>query len=296
MVIGWELITSYYVDGQFFLKGANPMKIGIISDIHIDKSYKETDLVEDRLIEVVNDKALNILIIAGDISNDYELSLMTLDRIEIETECTCLFVPGNHDLWNKHHPDIIHTQWIYEKIYAHKSCLCDKPYELGNDYVIIGDTGWYDFSFGNNQYAYEDYLVGYYKERQWQDKKYINWNVSDVEKCKEIYGRLTKQIDRYKDKKIILVTHMILHPYFLVPLPNETWNYFNAFLGTANYKPLLKSPVQYVIMGHVHYRKNLEENNIKYLCRCLNYRKQWSEDNAKKQIEETLAVLEIETN
>ena len=32
-------------------------------------------------------------------------------------------------------------------------------------------------------------------------------------------------------------------------------------------------------MGHVHFRKNLIENNIHYICPCLGYPRQWRTDD-----------------
>jgi predicted MPP superfamily phosphohydrolase len=48
------------------------MKISILSDIHVDKQFVESDPIEDALIKVLNEENPDYLIIAGDIADDYK--------------------------------------------------------------------------------------------------------------------------------------------------------------------------------------------------------------------------------
>ncbi|GAU79475.1 metallophosphoesterase [Fusibacter sp. 3D3] len=270
------------------------MIIGIISDLHVDVNFIEGDTIEDALLKVIHEKKLEVLIVAGDISNDYVKSLEVIDYIEQNTPCKCLFVPGNHDLWNLEHEDMIHTSDIYEQLKAHDSCLCDAPYILNDEYVIVGDVGWYDYSYGSDAYTLDQYLLGKQSERQWQDKKYIKWHVSDKEKTLEFYEKLAMQLSRYPDKKVIFVTHMVTHQRMTVPLPKENWDYFNGFLGSGQYGELFHDQVKYIVMGHVHYRADFEEKGKTYICRCLNYREQWgAAQDAGENVMETMKILEL---
>ena len=55
------------------------MKIGTISDLHIDRHPKlKPESYLNILAEVVNERKLDILLIAGDISNDYKMSYQLL--------------------------------------------------------------------------------------------------------------------------------------------------------------------------------------------------------------------------
>lgn len=270
------------------------MIIGVISDLHVDINFVEGDKIEDAIIKVILEKKVEILIIAGDISNDYVKSLEVVDYIEEKTTCKCLFVPGNHDLWNMEHEDLIHTSVIYERLKAHDSCLCDAPYVINDEYVVIGDVGWYDYSFGSNAYTREAFLLGKQSDRQWQDKKYIRWHISDEEKTQVFYKKLSEQLQQYSDKKVIFVTHMVTHKQMTVPLPKENWDYFNGFLGSDRYSQLFSDNVKYVIMGHVHYRIDFEEEGKTYICRCLNYREQWGdEQDTMKNVLETMKIIEL---
>ena len=79
------------------------MKIGILSDIHIDESPDGT--IVDAIIQAVREAAPSLLLMPGDFSCGWRSSLEAIARIEDGTGLRVLFVPGNHDLWNKLSPD-----------------------------------------------------------------------------------------------------------------------------------------------------------------------------------------------
>jgi len=267
----------------------------MISDIHVDMSRVPEESVEDTLAAIMKEEKLDALLIAGDISNDYQLSLQIIDKLQVETKCKLFFVPGNHDLWNKEHPDMLHTQEIYEALMNHPSCLVNSPVELNEDYVLIGDVGWYDYSFGSRAYHRDAYLTGYKNERQWMDKKYVNWHVSDEEKTEEFYQKLKDQMQKYPNKKIVFVTHMITDSTVCVSEERKGWDYFNGFLGSRRFADLWNEQVTYVVMGHVHFRKIWTDEKRTYICPCLNYRSQWldEEKSVYVNIKEALCIVEL---
>lgn len=268
------------------------MKISILSDIHVDEQFIESDPIEDALVKVLNEEKPNYLIIAGDIANDYRKSLEILYLLEKKTETKILFVPGNHDLWNKEN-DKENTNEIYLELKKFKGNLSNGPAIIG-DWAIVGDVGWYDYSFADERYSLEQLSVGNDFNRNWKDKKYINWEKDDISVTKWFKEKLNQQIDDLKDKNIILVTHVVTHEIFTVK-NREMWKYFNAYLGTKNYDELYKKEnVKYVIMGHVHYRKKVMIDEKLFICNCLNYRDQWlySKD-AYTEIKKALATINI---
>ena len=53
------------------------MKIGTISDLHIDRhSHLNPEIYLEKLCQVIKQRSIELLIIAGDISNDYRISYM----------------------------------------------------------------------------------------------------------------------------------------------------------------------------------------------------------------------------
>ena len=78
------------------------MKIGIISDLHIDSNnrrlqhdYKYVPM----LSEMMADRHLDVMLIAGDISSDYQLSHDFLKELQDQSGRPAFFVPGNHEFW-----------------------------------------------------------------------------------------------------------------------------------------------------------------------------------------------------
>ncbi len=69
------------------------MKISILSDIHVDEQFIESDPIEDALVKVLNEEKPYYLIIAGDIANDYRKSLEILYLLEKRLKQKyCLFL------------------------------------------------------------------------------------------------------------------------------------------------------------------------------------------------------------
>jgi Icc-related predicted phosphoesterase len=110
------------------------------------------------------------------------------------------------------------------------------------------------------------------------------------------YRKLEKQLDSYKHKNIILVTHVLPIIDFTVQPPDTMWNYLNAFLGSQQYGELaLKYSVKYSISGHVHYRRQVKYDDTMFICNCLNYASQWI-DNDDPVVEVKKAFKSIEIN
>jgi Icc-related predicted phosphoesterase len=108
------------------------------------------------------------------------------------------------------------------------------------------------------------------------------------------YAKLKQQLDGLRDKKIILVIHVLPIKEFTVQPPNRMWSYLNAFLGSAQYGKLaLEYAVPYVICGHVHYRMQKRIDNSEFICNCLNYSDQWIKSEPDHEVAEVLKVIDI---
>lgn len=93
-------------------------------------------------------------------------------------------------------------------------------------------------------------------DRMWHDGHWVNWGMSNRDVHQYFKERLENELEAYRGKPVIMVTHMLSHSHFKVPTPHPVWEYFNAFLGSTEYAELYrKYEVRYGIMGHVHYRK-----------------------------------------
>lgn len=274
------------------------MKIGIISDIHIDLNFTESDEITPAICRSIKDKSLDLIIIAGDVASDYKLVLSSLEEIEKQTNIPCLYVPGNHDIWIENYPE--KNSWeIYELLKSFPHNLSNGPFEINKDWVVVGDLGWYDFSFGDKKYTFKDFSQMKYEERVWQDSIKAVWDRSTLEMHRYFLDKLEKQLIKYQNKKIILVTHVLPILNFTVQPPSPMWEYMNAFLGSSEYGELiLKYPnVKYAVSGHVHYRKQKIIQGTKFICNCLGYRSEWYEnDDADMEVKRSIITIEINSD
>ncbi len=79
------------------------MKIGILSDLHVDLENSDPQDLRQGLVAAIEENQVETMIIAGDVANDYEITLDFLHDLENAADVRCLFVPGNHDIWNEKH-------------------------------------------------------------------------------------------------------------------------------------------------------------------------------------------------
>jgi len=160
------------------------MKIGILSDIHVDINRDAGKPVMEGLKAAITAKGIDKMIIAGDMASDYEVTLESLWDIEKRTGVECLFVPGNHDIWNENHLSM--TAWeIYYKLKAFSGNLANGAHLLTDNWVAIGDIGWYDYSFGSSEFSTAEFDRMQIEDRLWQDK------------VKAVWERPTREMHRY---------------------------------------------------------------------------------------------------
>ncbi|MBP3040324.1 metallophosphoesterase [Bacillaceae bacterium Marseille-Q3522] len=273
------------------------MKCGVISDLHIDGN-RNTVPEESSFVEILAAKmekeALDVLLLAGDVSNDYREGINFLEELQNRSSAKVLFVPGNHDYWSKEN-NVTDTWKIYRAFQKWEGCISEKPYLLNKDWVVIGNSGWYDHSFGSPDFSEAEFKKMNYMDRTWQDSIYTNWGRENAAVHRYFYEKIEAELREYAGKNIIMMTHMLTHPYFTVPMPNELWAYFNAFLGSKEYSNLFeKYPICYSIMGHVHYRKYYRTDNTAMICACLGNHNEWRTKDLAKEIDDAMFCFSID--
>lgn len=271
------------------------MKLGILSDIHVDLEGSDPQKLLQGFVEAIEENQVETMIIAGDVANDFTVTLDFLRQIEDASGARCLFVPGNHDIWNEKHPD--KTAWdTYGGLKAFDGNLARGPVALSDQWVVIGDLGWYDYSFGSPEYTTAEFDRMRFKDRLWQDKIKAVWGKSTIGMHRYFYDKLEKQLAAHRKKRIILVTHALPIVDFTVQPPDAMWRYLNAFLGSRQYGELaLKYAVEYSISGHVHYRRQVNYENTTFICNCLNYASQWVDnDDPVLEVKRALKTIEVD--
>lgn len=275
------------------------MKIGVISDIHVDEQSSEEELL-NTLSECINDKNIDVMLVAGDISEDYKKSIDFMRKLNKSINAKLYYTAGNHDLWSKYHEEE-NIDSIVKIFSKEESFVHNKAVELSNDVVLIAGCGWYDYSFASSEFKLDELEEKSYLEKTWQDKLYTKHELGDIELHDAWNEELINLIMQYSDKKVILMTHMINHPDLCVDEEHpkyEMWKYFNAFLGSQELYFITKCDnIKVAISGHVHYRRSFEDDNTYYMCRCLGYKSEFDlfggTNDLKSQIESALEVITV---
>ncbi|MGG0669317.1 metallophosphoesterase [Sporosarcina koreensis] len=273
------------------------MRIGVISDLHIDNRKNPERLYAsylEHLSKLAEQHLLDCLAIAGDISNDSQLTLQFITDLEDHLPCPVRFVAGNHDLWTISEEEK-NTQQIAGQLQADLHSLQNRPYILNDEWAMIGHSGWYDYSFGHHFTTHEQFKQKQYNGRTWKDHLYIDWKMTDDEVVEQSLIQLQSDLERIGNRQVILCLHMVATDAFIVPTPHPVFDYFNAFLGSKRYAEWIEShpSIRYIINGHVHYRKKFAKNGQTYICACLGNESEWQTSSLEKELQSAFQVIDL---
>src|SRR5699024_1577479 len=116
----------------------------------------------------------------------------------------------------------------------------------------------------------------------------------DRELSRVFADKVDEDMKKTGGRNIILMTHVVTHRRYAVPMPHRLFDYFNAFIGTSDFDALYKKyPIRYRLIGHLHFRHQFMQAERTQRCACLGYPREWRTDDIKTEIQKTLRVLEI---
>jgi putative phosphoesterase len=275
------------------------MRIGLISDLHVDLNGADPQALAGHLAATARARGLELLLIAGDLSNRWDLTLRTLEEIQGRTGLRVLFVAGNHDLWNEATQQPFGAAWgardSHEALKAFPGNLARGPVELPGGWSVAGAMGWYDFGFGHPRYSTEDFERMRLGDRLWQDKANARWDRPTLEVHRAFLEELEVQLSGLRGRRLILATHVVPVVELTVRPPDELWEYLNAFLGSPEYGELAaRYGVEIAVCGHVHYRRRHQAGGTLFIASCLGYSHEWPDPaDLAGEVERSLAVVDL---
>ncbi|MGO4889490.1 metallophosphoesterase [Anaerobacillus sp. MEB173] len=267
------------------------MRIAILSDIHEGLNRKNTQVnIMATLKKWISTHMPEVFIISGDMTAGPEKSLTLLNQLQNEFPNTkLLFVHGNHDIYHKD------SKSAYEVLLNFQGNLGNGPVELSKDWVVIGDGGWYDYSFGIEGFTEEQFKIGTYNDFTWPDKTYANWPRNDCDETLRSINKLEGWLREYQGKNIIMVTHFVPFSHFVVCKDDPSWDFFNAMMGSSRFGELaIKYGVKKYIFGHIHTRYHDQYNGIEIICNPLGYYPhEWNFKTVEEEIFSCIKVITI---
>lgn len=257
------------------------MRIGVTSDIHIDISPANAQIVT-HIADEIKKADIDVFLICGDLSPN----LMTLSRTlsafhDVNAKCRKLFVAGNHDIWlpnvngeiNSHHKYSIITDICKENGFHH---LGDSPYII-EEVGFCGTIGWYDYSYKNKKFpiAERSYQRKTLAGSVWNDVNFAHWNATDSEVAKGFENDLQKQIEGIREHvmRIIVATHHVPFQDCVTYRNELPWDFFSAFMGSAGLGEIcIKEPmVTHALFGHTHTEICKKVGQIWAICSPIGY-------------------------
>lgn len=260
------------------------MKIDIISDLHVDhwdKDYKskfpccKTAHSPYYLCKEGNKE--DILIIAGDISDDFNMSIEYLkDQLRSNTKYSkVLFVDGNHEHCSSY-PEL---KCIFEMAgkteEANKILQNDKLIFLHDDMYVIDDTafigvnGWWDYNRIDPD-VIRPSVKNYFKE--WRPDMTLLQVIKFIDKVAErsildaeyVRHCISELNEMENIKNIVIISHSVPLREFASQhvLYTELNTYFEE-LATSDLFDNGKN--NYWIFGHTHKFNNKKVGNIQFI-------------------------------
>lgn len=223
------------------------MQIDIVSDLHIEHwTHQPYDWKLNKKTEIV--------VIAGDIADDLELTINELNKA-CEVYEKVIYIDGNHES-SKHYNDLSFVnKYICEKMINRENFfnLSENDIVLDN-FVIIGVCGWWDFRICEPEITFEESINCFnceWNPRQDIDKEIIINNI--INEANANYINIKNKIKKYKDNyKICLVTHTVPSKHLL----SNNYPYdrkFAGYYGNSRFEEFVnEDAVQYFIFGHNH--------------------------------------------
>lgn len=263
------------------------MKIALISDLHADLNPWNWECMDDVQRET------NVLLIAGDLSND----VMEVSRLLVEARRRfehVIWVPGNHDFYNTgfHRTQLVDhsfaTQWPYP---GHMAEMLDH-YERWSEHhgitflhrkslvlggiTFVGATGWHDYRAGE-PYGTEDQIKVWYDclndtQIKWRKELIRPDHLSPFDAGVQDWEYIRDSVAR-ADGPVVVVTHHLPHRKLTWQRPhNRVWTMLHGSFVNTRMESIVDDRISYWIYGHTHQRNMVDIGGTTYVCNAKGYR------------------------
>lgn len=236
------------------------MRIHAISDLHIDYTDNQRWLQSLSAADFRDD----ILILAGDISEDLDLLFEALDRLQSVFAQVC-FVPGNHDLWVRN-SDFDCSLQKFEFLMNHcrqAGILVDVFRREGLSLVPL--LGWYDYSFAT---------PGRYLRRAWRDYRACTWPESMADSAAVNRHFLSLNESRLEETNDTVISYSHFVPRIdLMPdrIPADRRRVYPVLGSESLGRQVEQLKPAVHVYGHSHVNRALELDGVYYVNNAFGY-------------------------
>lgn len=241
------------------------MKALVLSDLHISMEYVKYDIKRESFkkeLERQIKEHYDIVLISGDVFEHsvihYTNPFFFLNYFFNSKKV--IFCLGNHEFAYEKYQDVINKWTFCSDKYRGNNiyCLDICNYVDIDNYRILGNVFWYDFSLNKNRLLMKGEIID-----GWLDA-----TIEDFDPIKENENCQNKIINNISDDKTnILLTHMVPHEQLNTFSIEEPDSVYNAYSGNADFLQKIENKnFKYAICGHTHRREIKTIHNIN----CIN--------------------------
>lgn len=275
-------------------------RIAVTSDNHIDVNRLEVSQVIEAQADYLRRQRIDDYVLAGDTFNDFNKTKQFVARLQetVGTKIRIYFIAGNHEMVNG--LDYSALQDSITPAYLHRKFV-DIP---GTNYRMIGNNGWYDFSFAlpGTQKSVADFA-------RWRNAYWIDGGIpnrgNDLQMMQDVLNDVHQQFSRAREagKRILFVTHFVPQQsyifYSLDRKYRKYWNMAVTLMGSQHLGNLIQAyQVMHVFFGHLHTRQKPKTiQGVTYHTAPVGYGlkriNEWSSSNFLEEWRKTLQIIQI---
>ena len=274
------------------------VRIAFASDLHFDVNQLDAKKLIQQQIDFLNRQEVDYFFVTGDTFNDFNKTLEYFEQFNnLARNTKAYFIAGNHDMVRG--VKYYQLEEPQSKYYLHHKTLLIPD----TNFAIVGNNGWYDYSFAKTRLNLTDNDYYHFKQTYWVDAV-IDAPLSDRERFDRTLAQIEESIEQVQavgqpNRHIILLTHFVPRLEFIKFTDYEKWNISTAMLGGVGLGELIdRYQLDYVDFGHLHIRTpDTQIGQTTYLHQPLGYRTkrrhEWENADFMTEFMQTTKIIEI---
>lgn len=258
------------------------VRIYALSDLHVD--YDENF----SWLENLSPSAFqsDVLIVAGDVSEDLEKLKRTFQRLQNKFAAVC-FTPGNHDLWVRKKQSLNSFEKLEQLLE-----LCDslgvhaQPVKIESKQSavwIVPLFSWYVTAEGGEQSLYVPREGRDLTMAVWSDNKLVHWPGDKASISEYLFALNEPFLKQHYDAPVISFSHFLPRPDLIFPTPEEIKKLklkrppkllinFSRVAGSHQLEAQIRQLGSAIhIYGHQHRNRDRMLDGVNYVSYCLGY-------------------------
>lgn len=270
------------------------MRLAVISDLHLDINKIDRNSALHEMAQYLLNQQVAVYVLAGDTFNQLAETADFVRRLNhlVEPVTKVYYLAGNHEMGDGTSDEALEN--LADPNYFHNKSLSFGAYE------IIGNNGWYDYSFDEGRH--DDETIHRFKQRFWYDRR-IDEALPDREKAERSAKQIEKAVleAQKAGQKPLVISHFSTDQALVeqIPFSKPDLTILKAYLGSAALgRRLQELRVHFVLAGHVHWRMPAHRvNETTFYNVSLGYKTrrihEWDQGDFFKEWKERLVMLDL---